>query len=116
MLIRIRRLCLRSTSGGPGLFSVQVAYGTSKLKTESRPLDLRIQNYRHMQYAGLNQATRFDLDCIKWLQWDSEWFHSPDLSKYPTPVIGKLLDEPQERLRNLLRRRLAKGMSVPVKP
>lgn len=100
----------------PGLFSVQVAYGTSKLKTDRRPFDFRIQNFRHMQYAGLSQATRFDLDRIRYLMWDSDWFESPDLTKYETPVIGHLQEEPAARLRNLLRVRADNGMKVPVRP
>lgn len=98
----------------PGLWAVQVAYGTSNLKSD-RNYDFRVQNFRAMQYAGLNQATRFDLDKIKWLMWDDEWFASPNLKVYPTPVIGCLLEDRQDRLRQLLRRREAKGLSVPFK-
>jgi len=100
----------------PGLYSVQVAFGTSTLKTERRPFDFRIQNFRHMQYAGLCKATRFDLDRIKFLMWDSDWFQSPDPEKFSTPVLGRLLDEPAERLRNLLRVRADNGMKVPYRP
>lgn len=100
----------------PGRFSVQIAYGTSNLKTENRPFDFRIQNFRMMQFAGLSQATRFDLDRIKFLPWDDQWFESPNLAKYATPVIGKLLDDPAERLRNLLRVRADNDMKVPFRP
>lgn len=99
----------------PGRYSVQVAYGTSNLKTDSRPYDFRVHNFRAMQYAGLSQATRFDLDCIKWLMWDDEWFVSPNTAVYHTPVIGCLLPDWQERLKRLLRRRAAKGLAVPIR-
>lgn len=99
-----------------GLFSVQVAYGTSNLKTDTRPFDFRIQNYRAMHYAGLHQATRFDLDRIKWLPWDSDWFQSPNAEKYPTPVIGHLIEDPIARLKNLLRVRADNDMPVPFRP
>ncbi|WP_312064657.1 hypothetical protein [Brevundimonas sp.] len=69
-----------------------------------------------MQYAGLAQATRFDLDRIRFLMWDSDWFQSPDLAKYDTPIIGRLQEEPAERLRNLLRVRADNGMKVPYRP
>lgn len=101
---------------GEGLFSIQCAYGTSNLKTETRPYDFRISNFRAMQYAGLDKATRFDLDKIKWLQWDDAWFQSPDLSRYPTPTIGFLQEDQRVRLGNLLRYRLDQGLSVPVRP
>lgn len=100
----------------PGLFSVQVAYGTSKLKTDTRPFDFRVQNFRVMQYAGLHQATRFDLDRVKFLMWDDAWFFSPDPEKYDTPVIGHLLDEAADRLRNILRVRADHGYKVPYRP
>jgi hypothetical protein len=96
-------------------WAVQVAYGTSNLKTDSRAYDFRIQNFRAMQYAGLNQATRFDLDQIKWLMWDDDWFASPNPKIYETPVIGCLLEDQQDRLRRLLRRREAKGLPLPFK-
>jgi hypothetical protein len=99
-----------------GLFSVQVAYGTSNLKTETRPFDFRVQNFRCMQYAGLDKATRFDLDNVKFLQWDSDWFESPDPTKYPTPVIGYMLDDQKQCLRRLLAVRLDQGLKVPVRP
>ncbi|WP_312139246.1 hypothetical protein [Brevundimonas sp.] len=98
-----------------GEFSIQVAFGTSKLKTEERPYDFRIQNFRDMQFAGLAQATRFDLDRIKYLPWDSDWFVSPAPQKYPSPVLGRLLDQPANRLRNILRVRHDNGMSVPYR-
>lgn len=70
-------------------------------------------NYRAMKYAGLYQATRFDLDRIKWLEWTSDWFTSPDALKYPTPVIGRLLSDSVDRLRRRLRRRRIAGLSLP---
>jgi hypothetical protein len=97
----------------PGLFSVRVAYGTSNLKTESRPHDLRIGNFRAMQHAGLYQATRFDLDRLKWLMWDDAWFVSPDPDKYPTPKIGSLLSDSADRLRRCIARRQKLGLPVP---
>ncbi|MEW6598641.1 MAG: hypothetical protein AB1429_14235 [Pseudomonadota bacterium] len=94
---------------------VQVAFGTSNLKSESRPLDLRITNFRAMQYAGLYKATRFDLDKIKWLPWGSEWFASPDLRQYPTPKIGFLLSDSIEVLRRKLRKREELGLGLPAR-
>lgn len=99
----------------PGEFSVQVAYGTSKLKTDRRPFDFRIQNFRDMQFAGLAQATRFDLDKIKFLPWDDAWFENPAPWKYDSPVIGRVLDGPAERLKNILRVRADNGMPVPLR-
>jgi len=99
----------------PGLWAIQVAYGTSNLKTEARPNDFRVTNFRAMQYAGLNQATRFDMDLIKWLMWDDDWFASPNDKVYETPIIGSLLEDQQNRLRRLLKRREAKGLPTPFK-
>lgn len=41
---------------------VEVTYGSSKLKTDTRLLDLILQNATDLAEMGLPQATRFDLD------------------------------------------------------
>jgi hypothetical protein len=84
---------------------VEVAYGTSKLKSAQRQnVDLIIQNAEQLRNMGLPQATRFDLDpdnCV-WLPWASEWFEARDNMK--TPVIGHLTERYEARLRRIARR------------
>lgn len=75
---------------------VEVAYGTSKLRADTRDLDLVISNNEAMQCAGLPQATRFDLDrCLK-LPWVKEFF--PCREGYTTPIIGHLSPQTVEQL------------------
>jgi len=76
---------------------VQVVYGTSKLKTQTRPNDFFVVNYQEMYEAGLHEATRFDLDRILWLPWSEEFF-APISADYSSPVIGHL----SERMTRLL--------------
>jgi len=79
---------------------LSVSYGTSKLKTESRPLDLRVTNAEDMVNAGLPQATRFDLDHCTLLPWAEEFFEIRNM--YKTPVIGSLSERRRMRLVHLL--------------
>lgn len=83
---------------------ISVTYGTSKLKTESRPLDLFVTNAEDMVTAGLPQATRFDLDACVTLPWASEFFVIRNM--YKTPVVGRLADRSRARLVKLLDLRL----------
>jgi len=79
---------------------VSVTYGTSKLKTESRPLDLFVTNAEDMVSAGLPQATRFDLDACVTLPWAEEFFVIRNM--YKTPVVGRLAERSRARLTRLL--------------
>ncbi|MGB5093745.1 MAG: hypothetical protein WBN97_10620 [Parvibaculum sp.] len=83
---------------------LSITYGTSKLKTETRPLDLRISNAEDMVAAGLPQATRFDLDACTKLPWAEEFFEIRNL--YKTPVVGSLAQRSRVRLQKLLQIRL----------
>lgn len=94
-------------------YSVQVAYGTSTLKTDERPADFIVMSAVNLCYAGLAQATRFDLDRIKWLMWDDDWFIPQCKEQHDTPVIGRLPQEEIEDLRRLLKIRRSAGMSTP---
>lgn len=74
-----------------GVGSVEVAYGTTKLKFNSRPFDFIISKMPEMDACGLYRATRFDLDNTIWLPWTTDWFEiRPD---FFSPTIGKLTDE-----------------------
>lgn len=97
----------------PGLFSVQIAYGTGTVKHGKRPHDFVVSNWNELHLAGLCKETRFDLDRVKWLMWDSDWFISPDPKRYPTPVIGKLSHLGQSVLGGVMRRRIELGLPVP---
>ncbi|MFA7588216.1 MAG: hypothetical protein WCY11_18855 [Novosphingobium sp.] len=83
-----------------GQIWLSVSYGTSKLKTESRPLDLRVTNAEDMVAAGLPQATRFDLDWCTLLPWAAEFFTIR--FPYKTPVVGSLAPRSRARLVRLL--------------
>jgi hypothetical protein len=96
-----------------GEYTVKVCYGTSNVTRAERAQHLIISNYNAMRFAGLNKETFFDLGRFKWLPWTSEWFASPDDDKYPTPVIGRLVQEVQDHLRYVLVQRKASGLAVP---
>jgi hypothetical protein len=74
-----------------GTGEVEVAYGTTNLKLNTRPFDLIISKASEMNACGLYRATRFDLETTAWLPWDTEWFEI--LPDYFSPVIGKLTGE-----------------------
>lgn len=67
---------------------IEVSYGTSKLKEDSRLLDLIIRNATEMAAMGLPQAIRFDLDSTVVLPWAKEFFVARP--GYSTPIIGHM--------------------------
>lgn len=67
---------------------VEVTYGTSNTKNDTRLLDLIIQNATDLAEMGLPQATRFDLDRTVILPWSAEFFEPR--AGYETPIIGHL--------------------------
>lgn len=73
---------------------VRVAYGTSKLKSDTRPHDFVIANYGTRLLCRLPQATRFDLDQVIWLPWAKPYF-VPRAKGDATPVISVLPDAVQ---------------------
>jgi len=81
---------------------VRLIYGTSKTKLQKRPFDLIVMNNQAMYDAGLNRATRFDLDKIIWMPWAAEFFKKPDHPHYYGPVIGHLNDNTRRLLGHLL--------------
>ena len=87
---------------------VRVVYGTSVLKRDRRPNDLFVLNYQEMYEAGLHQATRFDLDQILWLPWAEEFFVTPNVRNYHSPVIGHLPENSARLLGHLLEERRRK--------
>ena len=87
---------------------VDVAFGTSNLKTMSRGnIDLIIMNAAAMQAMGLPRATRFDLYRTAELPWCKEWFPIP--ARRHTPILGRLDDDHQKDLAFLVMRMLARG-------
>lgn len=74
-----------------GTAEVEVAYGTTTLKLDTRPYDLIISKAFEMDSCGLYRATRFDLDRLVWLPWTTDWFEIRH--GYSSPTIGKLTDE-----------------------
>ncbi len=96
-----------------GEYAVLIVYGTSRLKPDQRPFDLTIMNAVNLCYAGLAQATRFDLDKFKWLPWTDEWFAIQDPQRHSSPVIGRLPQDEIEDLRRLMQLREAAKMPVP---
>lgn len=85
-LVRNTALCQDGTG------EVEVVYGTTNLKLQTRKFDLTISKASEMDACGLYRATRFDLDQTPlWLPWNTDWFEiRPD---YTSPVIGKLTHE-----------------------
>jgi hypothetical protein len=84
---------------------VRVVYGTSVLKRDKRPYDLFVTNYQEMYEAGLHKATRFDLDQILWLPWAAEFFVTPNMRHYQSPVMGHLPENSTRLLGHLLEER-----------
>lgn len=95
-----------------GRFLVQIAYGTTKLKTGRRPHDFRIANYATLDVLRLPHATRFDLDNMIWLPWARPWFQPrrPD-DPYSTPVISVLPGSVQKQLGWTMGRREQLGLN-----
>jgi hypothetical protein len=71
-----------------GFGEVQLVFGTTTLKMTSRRFDFFVTKQSEMDSCGLYRATRFDLDCVAWIPWASEWFDV--LPGYSSPVIGHL--------------------------
>lgn len=94
-----------------GRFNVQIAYGTSKLKTGRRPHDFIIANAATLDVLRLPQATRFDLDNVLWLPWAKPYF-APRNQRDPfsTPTISVLPNSLQEQLRWTMQRRTDLGL------
>lgn len=92
-------------------FYVQVAYGTSVLKTGRRPDDFVIANSVMIDLMRLPKATRFDLDRIVWLPWARPWFvpRSQD-DPFVTPVLSVLPDQMKKILGWTMARRAQKGL------
>jgi hypothetical protein len=67
---------------------VEVTYGSSKLKADTRLLDLILANATDLAEMGLPQATRFDLDISVLLPWCEEFFEPS--AGHRTPIIGHL--------------------------
>lgn len=67
---------------------IEVTYGTSKLKVETRLLDLILANASDLAEMGLPQATRFDLDMTVTLPWAAEFFEPR--AGQSTPILGHL--------------------------
>lgn len=98
-------------------FLVQVAYGTSNLKSDTRPFDFAIINYSTLSLCRLPQATRFDLDLVLWLPWARPFFE-PRRSRtdqFTTPVMSTLPGELQKELAWLMRDREQLGMNKHLK-
>jgi hypothetical protein len=91
-----------------GTGEIEVVYGTSTLKLNSRPYDFVISKMSEMNACGLYRATRFDLDKSTWLPWNTDWFEiRPD---FFSPVIGKLTGEAIKLLQvTLAYKQLAEG-------
>lgn len=106
-------LVFETTEYREGEYAVKVAYGTSNVGRGERAQHFVVSNWNAMRFAGLNRETFFDLGRFKWLPWTSAWFASPDLDKYPTPVIGRILEDGQTVLRYVIAQRRAAGLTVP---
>lgn len=96
-----------------GEYAVKVAYGTSNVTRVERSQHFVVSNWNSLQFAGLNKETFFDLGRFKWLPWRSDFFISPDPKIYPTPVIGRILENGQTVLRYVIEQRRAAGLAVP---
>jgi hypothetical protein len=79
---------VRNTSLESGNPAVELVYGTTKLKLQTRKLDFFITKQSEMDACGLYFATRFDLDEVHWVPWADEWFETRP--GYTSPIIGKL--------------------------
>ena len=97
----------------PNEYAVKVAYGTSNVKRSDRAQHYVVTNWNLLQFAGLRKETFFDLGRSKWLPWDDAFFKSPDLAKYPTPVIGRIVDGGINALKYVLEQRRAAGLQNP---
>jgi hypothetical protein len=92
---------------------VKVAYGTSKVGRAERSQHFVVSNYNALLFAGLNRETFFDLGRTVWLPWTDAFFKTPDISKYPSPVIGRIVGDEVAALRYIITQRAAAGLAVP---
>lgn len=82
-------LSVRYANDAPdGRHLVRVVYGTSKLKSDTRPFDFAICNFGTRLVCRLPQGTRFDLDQVLWLPWAKPYFVARPGNE--TPVISVL--------------------------
>jgi hypothetical protein len=81
----VRTTAVMDDTGGG---EVEVVYGTTVLKLRERPFDLHVTNVAEMDWAGLFNPTRFDLDRTIWLPWAEEFFLAP--KGKISPVLGSL--------------------------
>jgi hypothetical protein len=99
-----------------GRFLVQIAYGTSNLKLDKRPLDFTIGNAATLAILRLPQATRFDLDNILWLPWARPYFEPRNpKDRYSTPTMSVLPESVQQHLRWTLATRDRQGKAEAIK-
>lgn len=73
-----------------GTAEVEVVYGTTNLKLNTRKFDFVVSKASEMDACGLYRATRFDLDKLLWLPWTTKWFEI--LPNYNSPIIGSLTE------------------------
>lgn len=105
---------VRYADNPPGQrFYVQIAYGTSNMKTGKRPNDFRIANAATLDVLRLPQATRFDLDNMLWLPWARPFFNArrPE-ERFATPTVSVLPGSVQEQLRWTMARREQHGLNA----
>lgn len=92
-------------------FYVQVAYGTSVLKTGKRPHDFVVANSVSLDMLRLPKATRFDLDKIVWLPWAKPWFvPRTNDDAFCTPVMSVLTEDMKRILGWTMARREGLGL------
>ncbi len=91
---------------------VQVAYGTSNLKSATRPWDFTIANYTTRMMLRLPQATRFDLDNVLWLPWARPFFVARQDGRGATPVQSVLPKNVQIELAWLMKVRESMGKNA----
>lgn len=106
-------LVFESREFRPHEYSIKVCYGTSNVTRAERAQHFVVSNESCQIIAGLNKETFFDLGRFKWLPWDSDWFESPDLNKYSTPVIGRIIEPGISALGYVLQQRKAAGLPTP---
>ena len=92
-------------------FRVLVAYGTSNLKSNRRPMDFFITNFATRLMCDLPQGTRFDLDQVLWLPWARPFFLPREDNPGGSPVISTLPGELQRELGWLMHLRDQRGMN-----
>ena len=84
-------LVRNSAISSDGTGEVEVCYGTTNLKLGRRIFDLVVSKAAEMDACGLYRATRFDLDQVTWLPWNTDWFEVR--ADYNSPIIGSLTEQ-----------------------